>query len=92
MRSNGISSFYIILLSAYHPNENENKIIFNNYLFTVYSNIASSTILMSGQDMNCCIWSKPKDFISIGTHGLNKTNEKGIDNINLLRYFNLKLL
>ena len=87
----GVSSFNIILISLYHPNENENEIIFTNYLSTVYLNLHSSTILISGQDLNCCSGSKSKNYISVETCGLKKTNEKEIEAINLLRYFNLKV-
>ena len=87
---NGVSSFNLILISSYHPNEIENQIIFNNYLSSIYSEIPSSTILISGHDMNRCIGSKTKNCISIGKHGLEKINEKGLEAANLLRSFNLK--
>ena len=87
----GVSSFNIILISSYHPNKNENEIIFTNYLSTVYSNVHSSTILISGQDLNCCSGSKSKNYIFVGRCGLKKTNEKGIEAINLLRSFNIKV-
>ena len=57
---NGVSSFNLILISSYHPNKIENQIIFNNYLSSIYSEIPSSTILISGHDMNSCIGSKTK--------------------------------
>ena len=63
---NGVSSFNLILISSYHPNEIENQIIFNNYLSSIYSEIPSSTILISGNDMNSCIGSKTKNCISVG--------------------------
>ena len=85
----GVSSFNLILISSYHPNEIENQIIFNNYLSSIYSEIPSSTILISGHDMNSCIGSKTKNCISVGKHGLEKINEKGIEAVNLLnrRYY-----
>ena len=39
--------------------------------------------------MRYCFGSKSKAYISVGTHRLQKTNEKGIEDIDLLRSLNL---
>ena len=40
--------------------------------------------------MNSCIGSKTKKCISVGKHGLEKINEKGLEAVNLLQSLNLK--
>ena len=89
-KKNGVSAFNLILIFSYHPNEIENQIIFKNYLSSIYSEISSSTILISGHDMNSCIGSKTKNCISVGKHGLEKINEIGLEAVNVLWSLNLK--
>ena len=74
---NGVSSFNLILTSSYHPNEIENQIIFKNYLSSIYSEIPSSTILISGHDMNSCIGSKTRNSIK----ALNEENRRSLFDI-----------
>ena len=62
----------------YHPVDEKDQLLFNNYISSIYDSVPSNYVLMSGQDMNANIGvSKVKiECKNIGTFGIDNRNKK----------------
>ena len=73
----------------YHPKKIEDQEIFNEYLSSIYSQIPTKSLLLSGQDMNTNLGVRSLKNDSIGSYGLFKKNKKGVKAVNILRLHKL---
>ena len=90
-KKNKSQTINLFISSVYHPVDYKDKLIFNNFLSSVYETIPSSYIIMSGQDMNknIGIINNKLQCNNVGKFDINNRNAKGVEVVNLLRTHNV---
>lgn len=89
IKKNKSSNIILFVSSVYCPNKIEDQEIFNEYLSSIYSQIPTKSLLLSGQDMNTNLGVRSLKNDSIGSYGLFKKNKKGVKAVNILRLHKL---